>query len=225
MPHVRLGHQRDRRAPAVEQRLHLGVIGHCDAGPPGRTERHQVGALEVSSGASPGEELGVLGQRPRPAALDEPDPELVEQPGDRQLVGDRVRDAFTLGAVSQGGVVDVERVVRTAGVTHVRSPPAASAAPPAADTRACIQPCKSSVRPCWMFSRRLAQALGDRARVPVADGPLTTGVTHASDGGDHSCRAAGEHLGDRPVSVPLTPVVDADPLLARRDTEVGGDLR
>ena len=39
-----------------------------------------------------------------------PDAELVQQPGDGQLVGDRVADALALGAVAQGGVEDVEVV-------------------------------------------------------------------------------------------------------------------
>jgi len=57
-----------------------------------------------------GEELGVLGHRAGPAALDEAHPELVEQPRDRQLVGDGVRDALALGPVAQRRVEDVEGV-------------------------------------------------------------------------------------------------------------------
>ena len=62
----------------------------------------------VELGAGAGEELGVLGQRARPAALDEADADLVQQPGDGELVGDGVADALALGAVAQGGVEDVE---------------------------------------------------------------------------------------------------------------------
>jgi hypothetical protein len=65
-----------------------------------------VPQLELGAGA--GEELGVLGQRPRPAALDEADADLVEQPGDGQLVGDGVAHPLALGAVAQRGVEDVE---------------------------------------------------------------------------------------------------------------------
>jgi hypothetical protein len=63
---------------------------------------------QVELGAGPGEELGVLGQRPRPAALDEAHADLVQQPRDRELVGDGVADALALRAVAQGGVEDVE---------------------------------------------------------------------------------------------------------------------
>jgi hypothetical protein len=40
--------------------------------------------------------------------LDEADADLVEQPGDGQLVGDGVAHALALGAVAQRGVEDVE---------------------------------------------------------------------------------------------------------------------
>jgi hypothetical protein len=63
---------------------------------------------ELELGAGAGEELGVLGQRARPAALDEADADLVEEPGDGQLVGDGVAHALALGAVAQRGVEDVE---------------------------------------------------------------------------------------------------------------------
>ena len=62
------------------------------------------------AGRGAGEELGVLGHRAGPAALDEAHPELVEQPRHGQLVADRVRDALTLGPVAQGRVEDVECV-------------------------------------------------------------------------------------------------------------------
>ena len=56
------------------------------------------------------EEIGVLRQCTGPTALDEADPDLVEQPGDGQLVGDGVADALALRAVAQRGVEDVEVV-------------------------------------------------------------------------------------------------------------------
>ena len=62
-----------------------------------------------SSSARAAEELGVLGVGARPAALDVAHAELVEVAGDRQLVGDGEVEPLLLGAVAQGGVVDVER--------------------------------------------------------------------------------------------------------------------
>src|SRR5690606_28557148 len=56
------------------------------------------------------EELGVLGDGARPAALDEADAELVEQRGDEQLVLHGQVHALLLRAVAQGRVVDVEAV-------------------------------------------------------------------------------------------------------------------
>src|SRR5450432_792181 len=72
---------------------------------------------EVELGLRPAEELGVLGDRPRPAALDEPDAETIQVPGDHQLVGNREVQALLLRAVAQGGVVDVKLVVE-----HSRCP-------------------------------------------------------------------------------------------------------
>ena len=92
----------------VEQRAHLRVVLDADAGLAGGAERDQLGVPQLQLGAGAGEELGVLGQRARPAALDEADADLVQQPGDGQLVGDGVADALALGAVAQGGVEDVE---------------------------------------------------------------------------------------------------------------------
>ena len=60
------------------------------------------------------EELLVLRIRPRPSALDVVDAELVELLRDEQLVVDRKRDRFALGAVAQRGVegVDAHEVSR-----------------------------------------------------------------------------------------------------------------
>ena len=79
-----------------------------DAGLAGGTERDQQGVPEFQLGAGTGEELGVLRQGTRPAALDEPDPDLVQQARHGQLVGHGVADALALRAVAQGGVEDVE---------------------------------------------------------------------------------------------------------------------
>ena len=108
MPDVGLGDQADHRGPGVEQRLHLGVVLDPDTGLPRGAEGDQLRVREVQLGARPGEELGVLGQGPGPAALDVADADLVEQPGDGQLVGDGVAHALSLGAVPQGRVEDVE---------------------------------------------------------------------------------------------------------------------
>ena len=63
--------------------------------------------VELGPGAL--EELGVLRVGAGPAALDEVDPEIVEQPGDGELVRHREVEPLLLGAVAQGGVVDVQR--------------------------------------------------------------------------------------------------------------------
>jgi hypothetical protein len=76
--------------------------------------------LEQELGARPGEELGVLRHGTRPSALDETHSELVEVAGDGELVRDREVEALLLGSVTQGGVVDVERVVGP--VEHVEAP-------------------------------------------------------------------------------------------------------
>jgi hypothetical protein len=59
-------------------------------------------------GPCAGEELRVLGQSTGPAALDEADADLVEQPGHGELVGDGVAHSLALGAVAQRRVEDVE---------------------------------------------------------------------------------------------------------------------
>ena len=66
----------DRRA-RFAQRGDLGVVGRLDAGTAGRAERGELRVLEVQFGGRAAEELGVLGDRARPAALDEPDTEFV----------------------------------------------------------------------------------------------------------------------------------------------------
>ena len=110
VPVVRLGHQGDHPGAAVAQRRDQRVVGGLHAGPPGRAERGQLGVLQRQLLAGAGEELGVLRVGARPAALDEADPEPVELPGDRQLVGDGEVEPLLLRTVAQGGVVDVERV-------------------------------------------------------------------------------------------------------------------
>jgi hypothetical protein len=111
VPHVGLSDERDDRRLGFEQGANLGVVLDPHAGLAGRTERHHDGVPQLQlAGRRAGEELGVLRHRTGPAAFDEPDADLVEQPGNDQLVGDRVGDSLTLGSVAQGGVEDVEVV-------------------------------------------------------------------------------------------------------------------
>ena len=111
VPVVTLRDQRHDRRARLAQRGDLGVIGRPGAGPAGRAERDGLRVPEIQLAGGEPEELGVPGDRARPAALDEPDPELVQPGRDGQLVGDRQVQALLLGAVPQRGVVDVERVV------------------------------------------------------------------------------------------------------------------
>jgi hypothetical protein len=108
VPHVGLGHQAHHRRLGVEQCPDLLVLLHADAGLAGGSEGHQLRVPELELGASAGEELGVLGQRAGPPAFDEPDADLVQQSGHRQLVGHRVAHPLALGAVAQRRVEDVE---------------------------------------------------------------------------------------------------------------------
>src|SRR5262245_58348205 len=70
-----------------------------------RAERRELRGLPALL-ASLREELDVLGVRARPAALDEREAELVEHPGDAQLVGQGERDVLAMGAVAKGRVVE-----------------------------------------------------------------------------------------------------------------------
>ena len=75
VPHVGLRHDRDDRSLGVEQRRHLSVVLHLHPRLAGGAEGHELGELQVELGAGTGEELGVLGHRTGPAALDELHPE------------------------------------------------------------------------------------------------------------------------------------------------------
>ena len=80
--------------------------------PRGRRVDPKATSVEVvrsSSLARPGEELDVLGVGPRPATLDEVDPEDVELLGDAQLVLDGGGDALDLQAVAERRVEDLDR--------------------------------------------------------------------------------------------------------------------
>jgi hypothetical protein len=109
MTQVALGHQGDDRRLGVEQGTHLRVVRRPQPGLAGGTERRELGVLQVEVLGGPLEELGVLRHGAGPAALDEADAELVQQRDDRQLVRDGQVDALLLRAITQGGVVHVER--------------------------------------------------------------------------------------------------------------------
>ena len=111
MPVVALGDQGDDGGPRLAESGDLGIVGRGDARLAGRAERGERGVAQRELGLRTAEELGVLRNRPRPAAFDEPDAEPVQVPRDHQLVGNREVQALLLCAVAEGGVVDVELVV------------------------------------------------------------------------------------------------------------------
>src|SRR5690625_7752557 len=69
--------------------LSLWVVGDRDPGLAGGPERRQPGGGQLQLRASTQEELGVPRHCPGPTTLDVGHAELVEQTGDRELVGDR----------------------------------------------------------------------------------------------------------------------------------------
>ena len=117
VPVVALGDQGDDRGARLAERGDLRIVGGGDTRLARRAERRERGVPQVELGLRAAEELGVLRNRPRPAALNEPDAEPVQVPRDHQLVGNREVQALLLCPVAQGGVVDVELVVE-----HCRFP-------------------------------------------------------------------------------------------------------
>ena len=117
VPVVTLGDKGHDRRARFAQRGDQGVVGRLHAGPAGRAERGELRVLEVQFGDGAAEELGVLRDRAGPAALDEPDTELVQLPRDDELVGHAEVQALLLRAVSQGRVVDVKGVVEHRNVS------------------------------------------------------------------------------------------------------------
>src|SRR4029078_6781257 len=87
----------------------------------GRAEGRELGGLPRHP-ASGLEELDVLGVRARPAALDVRHPELVEHPGDAELVGGAEGDVLALGAVTERRVVQDDRLI-----AHEETPAGAAA--------------------------------------------------------------------------------------------------
>jgi hypothetical protein len=99
-----LADQGDDRGPGVQQGVQVGVVVDPAAGPAGGPEGGQGGVAPGQLGG-PGEVLGVLGVGAGPAALDDVDPEVVEQAGHPELVGHGELEADLLAAVAEGGVV------------------------------------------------------------------------------------------------------------------------
>ena len=85
-----------------------GSLRRAAAGSTRGAERRERGVAQVELGGRTGEELGVLGVGPRPAALDVADPELVEVRRDGELVRHGEVQALLLRAVAQRRVVDVD---------------------------------------------------------------------------------------------------------------------
>ena len=83
-----------------------GIVGGAAAGAARHAEGHELGVLELGR---IGEEAVVGRIGAGPAALDVVDAQQVELARDRDLVGDGEVDALGLGAVSQGGVEEIER--------------------------------------------------------------------------------------------------------------------
>jgi hypothetical protein len=107
---VALGHQRHHARAGLAQRRHQRIGGRRRTGPAGRAEGREGRVLERQFGPRPGEELGVLRHRARPAALDEPDAQVVQVTRDGELVGDGEVEPLLLRAVAQRRVVDVKGV-------------------------------------------------------------------------------------------------------------------
>ena len=99
-------------APDVEQRADRA--GRRRPRAPGRRvapNAASVACWRSSSVCARAKNSVSLGFAPGQPPSMKPDAELVEVTGDRQLVRDGERQALLLGAVAQGRVVDVERVV------------------------------------------------------------------------------------------------------------------
>src|SRR5699024_8175011 len=112
---IRFGHESDRRGAGVDERGDLRILLHRDARLAGRAEGREPGVMQLELTGGAGEELRVPRDGTGPPALDVGDAELVEMPGDGELVGDRQREALLLGAVAQRGVVEVEGADRRGG--------------------------------------------------------------------------------------------------------------
>ena len=135
---VALGHERDDLGTGVHEGPHLRVGLGAASRPSRRAECRQDGVLEPQVLGRPREEVGVLGDRSRPATLDVADPQVVQVLGDGHLVGHGQAQALLLRTVAQGRVVDVEIRRRHASFL--------------------IHPRVSRARPYWMSTRALRSA-------------------------------------------------------------------
>ena len=95
------GGLRLKEEPHLVVEFHGGVLfaGGAESGEPGVPKFLLLGLSE---------KLDVLGIAPRPAAFDVMHAEGIEFVGDAEFVGDREVDAFALGTVAQGRVVDFD---------------------------------------------------------------------------------------------------------------------
>ena len=105
-----LGHDADDRRVGLDEGPKSLVIFCGDAGSAGGTERDERRGRQGELTVRSSEELRVLRIRPRPTAFDEGDAQVVELLSHADLVLNRQRDALLLGAVSQGGVEDLDEV-------------------------------------------------------------------------------------------------------------------
>ena len=90
MADVTLCNQRDDGGLGSQQGSDLLVVLDVDAGLARCTERNKQCVLKFDFVASASKELGVLGHRTGPAALDEADTQRVQQSGNRKFVRDGV---------------------------------------------------------------------------------------------------------------------------------------
>ena len=103
-----LAKNRHHRRLRLEQKRNLRVIADRRVRAPRRSECRQLCVLELERFRL-AEKFHILRVRTRPAAFNEIDAERIKPLGNAQLVQDRQLESFTLGAVTQGGVIEVCR--------------------------------------------------------------------------------------------------------------------
>ena len=96
------------RRIAFQDRFQIGIVGGSDAGPSGGPESRDAGRLE-SLAFGQIEKAHIPGIGSGPPALDVVDPHFIQPHGDLDFLIRREGDVFSLGAVSQGGIVDKDR--------------------------------------------------------------------------------------------------------------------
>ena len=119
-------HEADGVGLGLEQRRETGIVRGRAAGPPRHAERGE-GGLEA---ALLGEQLCVGQVRARIAALDIVDAEIVQHPGDGELVVEGEIDAVGLRAVAQRGVEEIEAFAGHDELTTAEIRRKARSAPP-----------------------------------------------------------------------------------------------